>query len=47
MNEKDTNKLYLIYYFIIDSIVLDYYYRFQNIEIYMYINYLFTIWLLF
>ena len=47
MNEKDTNKLYLIYYFIIDSIVLDYYYRFQNIEKYMYINYLFTIWLLF
>jgi len=32
MNENDINKLYLIYYFIIDSIVLDYYYRFNNMK---------------
>ena len=32
MNENDTNKLHLIYYFIIDSIVLDYYYRFHNMK---------------
>jgi len=32
MNENDNNKLYLIYYFIIDSIILDYYFRFHNMK---------------
>ena len=32
MNVNDTNNLYLIYYFIIDSIILDYYYRFHNMK---------------
>jgi len=32
MNENDTNGLYIAYYYILDSIVLDYYYRFHNMK---------------
>ena len=32
MNENDTNLLFITYYYILDSIVLDYYYRFQNMK---------------
>jgi len=32
MNENDTNLLYIAYYYILDSILLDYYYRFQNMK---------------
>ena len=32
MNENDTNRLYIAYYYILDSIVLDYYYRFHNMK---------------
>ena len=31
-NEKDNNRYYCIYYYIIDSIVLDYYYRFYDMR---------------
>ena len=32
MNENDTNRLYILYYYILDSIVLDYHYRFHNMK---------------
>mgnify|MGYP002625500381 CR=1 FL=1 len=32
MNENDTNRLYIAYYYILDSIVLDYNYRFHNMK---------------
>ena len=32
INEKDINRLYILYYYILDCIILDYYYRFCNMK---------------
>lgn len=33
INEKDINRLYILYYYILDCIILDYYYRFCNMKL--------------
>ena len=32
VNEKNINRLYILYYYILDCIILDYYYRFYNMK---------------